>query len=119
MYYSRVSLVHFSINFMPLTKLNPDFRYLASGSLQRHIASVYRVSKQHVGSIIDDTCTAIYETLKPTYIPNPDPQMWTAVANKFNGRWNFPNCLGAVDGKHIAIKCPDNASSLFFNHKVR
>jgi hypothetical protein len=95
-----------------------SFRYLASGSLLRHVASVYRVSKQHMGSIIDQTCSEIYESLKVKYMPTPNPEFWVSTANKFNGRWNFPNVLGAVDGKHIAIKCPTNASSLFYNHKV-
>jgi len=40
-------------------------RFLASGSLQRHIASVYRTSKQVVGPVIDSTCEAIYEVLLP------------------------------------------------------
>jgi len=43
---------------------------------------------------------------------------WTEVANKFNGLWDFPNCLGAIDGKHCGIKCPQNGASLFYNYKV-
>lgn len=42
---------------------------------------------------------------------------WTEIANDFNGIWNFPHCLGAIDGKHIEITCPKSAGSLFFNFK--
>lgn len=51
-------------------------------------------------------------------IPRRSNEQWLEVSNQFNSKWNFPNCVGAIDGKHIAIKCPHNAGSLFFNYKV-
>jgi hypothetical protein len=37
------------------------------------------------------------------------------TANDFHGRTQFPNCVGAVDGKHVRIKMP--SGSLFCNYK--
>ena len=31
---------------------------------------------------------------------------WEQVARLFDKRWNFPNCLGGLDGKHVRIYPP-------------
>ncbi|GFR86328.1 hypothetical protein ElyMa_002464700 [Elysia marginata] len=42
---------------------------------------------------------------------------WEAVATAYYEDWQFPNCLGALDGKHIAIQAPPKEGSAFFNYK--
>ena len=42
---------------------------------------------------------------------------WIELADESNKRWNFPNAIAAIDGKHIAIKNPVSAGSEFYNYK--
>ncbi|CAD7093631.1 unnamed protein product [Hermetia illucens] len=67
--------------------------------------------------LIMETCSAIIKVLKP-YIKLPATEdEWKAVATEFGDRWNFPNCIGALDGKHVQIKKPNCSGSYYFNYK--
>lgn len=50
-------------------------------------------------------------------LPQPIEGRLLMLSNKFMSQWNFPNCVGAIDGKHVRIKAPCNTGSLFFNYK--
>lgn len=50
-------------------------------------------------------------------MPQPSTQMWLEIANKFETYANFPNCIGAVDGKHIRVIKPTDTGSLYYNYK--
>jgi len=43
---------------------------------------------------------------------------WKVIAKGFNDKWTFPNCLGAVDGKHVSIKKPLHTGSYYYNYKI-
>lgn len=50
-------------------------------------------------------------------MPEKNEATWRKIADKFARRTNFPNCLGAVDGKHIRLKKPNCTGSEFINYK--
>ncbi|XP_023209751.1 uncharacterized protein LOC111612739 [Centruroides sculpturatus] len=41
------------------------------------------------------------------------------IAKLFEEKWNFPHCLGAMDGKHINIIPTSGSGSEFYNYKGR
>ena len=78
----------------------------------------YRVGVATVSKIVPEVCSAIWETMRDTYLKMPEnEEEWKLVALKFREKWNFPHCVGAIDGKHIVIKSPINSGSLFYNYK--
>ncbi|XP_023312981.1 protein ALP1-like [Anoplophora glabripennis] len=42
---------------------------------------------------------------------------WKEVSKIFDTIWNFPHCVGALDGKHVVLQAPVNSGSDFFNYK--
>lgn len=50
-------------------------------------------------------------------MPRPTKDVFVLAEKKFNERWNFPNVVGCLDGKHIRIRCPAKSGSLFYNYK--
>lgn len=65
----------------------------------------FRIGRSTVYKIIPETCNAIITALQPPiYLPPMTREDWRNVADGFYEKWNFPNCIGAVDGKHIRIQ---------------
>lgn len=42
---------------------------------------------------------------------------WIEMSTDYEDKWNFPLCIGALDGKHIVLQKPFNSESEFINYK--
>ena len=99
-------------------RLALTIHYLAYGDSQQSLSFGYRISRSSVSSIIHETCAAIWEALNKIYLRPPQhSHEWKAISEEFHAMWNFPHCLGANDGKHIAMQCPLKSGSLYYNYK--
>lgn len=78
----------------------------------------FRVGQSTVSKIIFETTTAIWNILQPIVLKQPTKDDWKRIANEFNNMWNFPNCIGAIDGKHIVVQAPAHSGSTFYNYKA-
>lgn len=54
----------------------------------------------------------MFESLRREYMKVPTTvEEWEAIPRKFGESWNYPHCLGSLNGKHITIQSPPNAGS--------
>ena len=88
----------------PAERLAVTLHILATGNSQQSVAANYRLGRTTVGKIFRETIPLIWSCLKNKYLPFPTRATWEKNAVEFEALWNFPNCIGAIDGKHIIIK---------------
>ncbi|KAI8124650.1 putative nuclease HARBI1 [Lucilia cuprina] len=96
----------------PINKDWSSAGYLAHGNSIQTIAFSHKLGKTTVRNIILETCEIIWNLLSPIYASEPTTSQYIDIEQDFSRMWNIPNCVGAIDLKHIALKCPPNSSSI-------
>ncbi|XP_011859475.1 PREDICTED: uncharacterized protein LOC105556967 [Vollenhovia emeryi] len=87
------------------TRLLVCLRYLASGDSMASIAYAFRIGKNTVSKIVSETCEILWNSLHESVIPPPNEVIsWLKIADEFEKKWNFPHCIGAIDGKYVIIQ---------------
>ena len=93
-------------------------KFLASGDPQQSLSFAFRFERSIVSGIIRETRKAIYYVLAPIYLEPPSsPREWKKNSKEFEETWNLPHVIGAIDGKHIRVKCPAGSGTLYHNYK--
>lgn len=99
-------------------RLVVTLRFLACGEDQQTLSFSFRIAKSTISRIVSETTEAIYNCLKEEYLRIPYcKEDWLRISDDFESMWNFPHCIGAIDGKHIRIECPKLSGSLYHNYK--
>ena len=102
----------------PGLKLAVTLRFLATGAEYSELEFNFRCSKCAICDFIPKVCKALIVAFKKEYLKCPTtPEAWKEVAQTFARRWNYHNCVGALDGKHVPMKKPVGGGSLYFNYK--
>ncbi|KAJ8913965.1 hypothetical protein NQ315_008956 [Exocentrus adspersus] len=99
-------------------RLSSTLRFLATGRNYEDLKFSNRISAQALGKIIPETSKAIFDVLQNEYCKFPESQEeWENIGLDFDIRWQFPNCLGVVNGKHIRMIPPPVSGSYYINYK--
>lgn len=90
---------------------------MATGESFRSLSFGFRISHCYISKIVKEVLLAIHVQLLHVLLPPPTENDLKDRAKEFWEQWNFPNCVGAIDGKHVRIVCPSKSGSLYFNYK--
>ncbi|XP_022910414.2 uncharacterized protein [Onthophagus taurus] len=101
----------------PEERLVVCLRFLTTGNSFTSLADNYRLGETTVREIVYSTCEAIWAFIQPIVMPTPNENLWLSSEAQFRERWNFPNAVGALDGKHILIEAPQHSGSNYFCYK--
>ncbi|KAM9330606.1 uncharacterized protein PAF06_015843 [Gastrophryne carolinensis] len=101
----------------PEERLIVTLRYLATGESFASLRVLFLMGTTTIGKILKETCQAIYEDMKGSMMPEPTPEKWLENAELFWQWSQFPNCIGAVDGKLIRILMPPMSESRTYNYR--
>ena len=84
-----------------------------SGSLK----TTFRIGHSTIELIVKNTCKALSSSLGADCLKLPRTvEEWGVISAKFESRRDLPNCIGALDGKHMNIDI-GNAGSTFYSYK--
>ena len=92
--------------------------YLATGDSFHTLHLFFRKGESTIRHFVYETCQAIWDTMSAEFVKTPTTsQEWKKIAREYENYWNFPHCVGSIDGKHCTIQAPKNSGSEFFNYK--
>lgn len=109
--------VNYNIGLWHNIWISSHYRFLSTGDSYKTIARSYRMGFRTVSKCVMKVCSAIVSVLTPIEMPLPTTRMWLEQAQLFQELWQFPNCISAIDGKHVIIVAPRRSGSMFHNYK--
>ncbi|TKR95174.1 hypothetical protein L596_009377 [Steinernema carpocapsae] len=88
-------------------------RFVSHGPSFRSVESTFSIGRSTVKQITEEVVAAINVKLG---LPAPSLDQWMTLAEGFEHRWDFPNCVGALDGRHFVIRAPTGEMSDYLDY---
>lgn len=122
------------------TRLALTLRYLATGDSFQSLEFLFRIPEPTISKIVPEVLDSIYQVLANDYLKasllftiesnqhcfnetkfcqqmSTSPDDWEAIASRYEEQWQYPHCIGAIDGRHVVMVAPPNSGSVFYNYK--
>ena len=94
--------------------------YLSDEGRYRKVANAFGISRSSVSKVVRNVSFVITKHLGPKYISLPETEEEVKyLAERFEEKRGFPQCIGAIDGTHVFIKIPSKIPADFMNRKNR
>lgn len=82
-------------------RLALTLRFLATGNNLRSLGYAFRVGHSTATESVNTITAALVQVLNGDVLKKPSTEEWRTKTIEFYNQWNFPNCVGAADGKHM------------------
>lgn len=82
--------------------------FLATGETYKSLAAQNRVGVTTLSMIVPDVCKVIWLRCRNTSCASESSQVWQVKTVNSTQRWDYPHCIGAIDGKRVVIEAQSN-----------
>ena len=97
---------NYHASLKPGLKVAITLWHLVSGNTYRNMQYAWRVPHNTISVVVREVVEEYTDEL--LFCPTTK-QGWRDLTDQWYQRWNFPNIVGAIDGKHVACKAPFNS----------
>ena len=92
--------------------------HLDTGDNYKSLMYLFYVPQNNTSILAEGVCQAFWDEYGVEVVSIPTTaEGWKAIAVGYSSRWNSHHVIGALDCKHIRIRCPANRGSQFYNYK--
>ena len=113
----RMNFKHFN-EILNAECLTVTLRFLATWETFQLLSFQFRISDRAIFYIVKEIRNVILKYLVPFYLKvQSTEEEWLSIAEKFETRWQYPNVIEVIDGKHVVTRKPLHGGSHYYNYK--
>lgn len=102
----------------PGLKLTVTLCHLATDTSYAELIYSFRVAQNTICLFVPEVLETVIKEYSEDVMPAVvTPEQCQQIADDFQAKWNLPHACGALDGRHVRIKCSKEFGTLYYNYK--